>query len=190
MDAKENLITSAQALLWERGYVGMSPKAIQQRAGAGQGSMYHHFSGKAALALAAIQRSAAEMQAQIDAELNFQGTALAQITAFLQRERDVLRGCRMGRLAQDPEIIALEELRQPVDEIFSGLQQRLIDVLDRGQANHEFLYVFETADLAAMIVSVLQGAYVVARAENSEVPFKRAMSGLLFTLGTLTKPAI
>ena len=53
MDTRDQLIDSTRELLWERGYVGTSPKAIQQRAGAGQGSMYHHFAGKKELALAA-----------------------------------------------------------------------------------------------------------------------------------------
>jgi AcrR family transcriptional regulator len=52
MTARERLIASAQELLWERGYVGTSPRAIQERARAGQGSMYHHFKGKAGLFLA------------------------------------------------------------------------------------------------------------------------------------------
>lgn len=60
MNTAERLIESAQALLWERGYVGTSPRAIQERAGAGQGSMYHHFRGKPDLALAAMRRSAEE----------------------------------------------------------------------------------------------------------------------------------
>jgi TetR/AcrR family transcriptional repressor of nem operon len=59
----ERLIESTQELLWERGYTGTSPKAIQQRAGAGQGSMYHHFAGKPELALTAINRTAEEMRA-------------------------------------------------------------------------------------------------------------------------------
>jgi AcrR family transcriptional regulator len=64
MDTAERLVTSAQELLWERGYVGTSPKAIQERAGAGQGSMYHHFRGKPDLALTAMRRSARELRAQ------------------------------------------------------------------------------------------------------------------------------
>ena len=40
---------------------GTSPRAIQDRAGVGQGSMYHHFRSKAALAQAAEERSAAEL---------------------------------------------------------------------------------------------------------------------------------
>jgi AcrR family transcriptional regulator len=58
MNSRQNLIQSAQELLWERGYVGMSPKAIQERSGAGQGSMYHHFKGKGDLAAEAIQQRA------------------------------------------------------------------------------------------------------------------------------------
>ncbi|MEU8031330.1 helix-turn-helix domain-containing protein, partial [Streptomyces sp. NPDC049099] len=46
MSTPERLIESTRELLWERGYVGTSPKAILERAGAGQGSMYHHFKGK------------------------------------------------------------------------------------------------------------------------------------------------
>jgi TetR/AcrR family transcriptional regulator, transcriptional repressor for nem operon len=187
MDAKENLIVSTQELLWERGYVGMSPKAIQQKAGAGQGSMYHHFSGKAALALAAIERSAADMQAQAESELSLQGSALAQITAYLQREREVLRGCRMGRLAQDPDIIANEALSLPIANTFAHLQQRLAEVLLQGQKNQEFQIDFNAADLATMIVSVLQGSYVLARAENSDASFKRAINGLLHMLSTLIR---
>ncbi|BBJ46318.1 hypothetical protein SSPO_090360 [Streptomyces antimycoticus] len=63
MDTRERLIASTRELLWERGYVGTSPKAIQERSGAGQGSMYHHFRGKPDLALAAITRSAEELRA-------------------------------------------------------------------------------------------------------------------------------
>src|SRR3954452_14723026 len=106
MGTRDQLIDSTRELLWERGYVGTSPKAIQQRAGAGQGSMYHHFSGKPELARAAISRSAAELRAQAEAEFTGPGTAYDRIAAYLIRERDVLRGCRVGRLVQDPDVIA------------------------------------------------------------------------------------
>ena len=47
MTTRYRLVQSAQQLLWERGYVAMSPKAIQERSGAAQGCLYHHFKGKA-----------------------------------------------------------------------------------------------------------------------------------------------
>lgn len=90
----ERLIESTRELLWERGYVGVSPKAIQQRAGVGQGSMYHHFTGKPDLALAAISRTADEMWAKAEEWFDAPGTALQRITGYLRRERDVLKGAR------------------------------------------------------------------------------------------------
>ena len=66
MDAAERLVESTRTLLWERGYTGTSPRAIQARAGAGQGSMYHHFRGKPDLAAVAIQRTADELRARAD----------------------------------------------------------------------------------------------------------------------------
>ncbi|HEY0619278.1 MAG TPA: helix-turn-helix domain-containing protein, partial [Kribbella sp.] len=116
METVERLIRSTQDLLWERGYVGTSPKAIQVAADAGQGSMYHHFSGKAELARAAIERSAAELRAAAAEQLATGGTATERITHYLQRDREVLKGCRLGRLTSDPDVMKDPVLRAPVDE--------------------------------------------------------------------------
>src|SRR5690242_7197038 len=116
MGTRDQLIDSSRELLWERGYVGTSPKAIQQRAGAGQGSMYHHLAGKKELALAAVRRSADVLLAAADEQLRGPGTAVDRITAYLRREREVLKGCSIGRLTQDPDIVADPALRAPVDE--------------------------------------------------------------------------
>ena len=59
----DRLIESTRELLWERGYVGTSPKAILERSGAGQGSMSPHFNGQPDLALAALRRTAEELRA-------------------------------------------------------------------------------------------------------------------------------
>jgi len=187
VDTRDQLIDGTRELLWERGYVGTSPKAIQQRAGAGQGSMYHHFSGKRELALAAVRRSADELLAAAEAQLRGPGTAVERITAYLRRERDVLRGCPIGRLAQDPEIVADPELRAPVDETLSRLRARLAEVLDEGRAAGDLPSTSDTEALAATIVAVLQGGYVLARAANAPEPFDQAVSGVLALLATPTR---
>lgn len=97
-DAQSRLISATQHLLWERGYVGTSPKAIQQLSGVGQGSMYHHFHSKEDLCAAAVQRSAADLRAEIEPILSGPGSAVERITAYLRRERDVLRGVPHRRL--------------------------------------------------------------------------------------------
>ncbi|MEZ0065259.1 TetR/AcrR family transcriptional repressor of nem operon [Streptacidiphilus sp. MAP12-20] len=181
MDAStaDRLIESTRELLWERGYTGTSPKAIQLRAGAGQGSMYHHFSGKADLAQAAIRRTADEMRAKAEAQFAAPGPALDRVTAYLRRERDVLKGCPIGGLTQDPEIMADPALREPVEQTLAWLRGRLAEVLQEGRAAGELSESLEPGATAATIVATLQGGYVLARAAGSPEPFDRAVDGVL-----------
>ncbi|MGI5348501.1 TetR/AcrR family transcriptional regulator [Streptomyces sp. CA-250714] len=178
-DTAHKLIEATQELLWERGYVGTSPRAIQQRAGAGQGSMYHHFGGKPDLARAAVRKSAEEMRTTADADLSRAGSARDRVRAYLRRERSVLRGCRIGGLAQDPDVVADPELRAPLRETFDWLRARLTGVLEEGRANGEFGPGFDPAGTAATIVAVVQGGYVLARSAGDPGPFHEAVDGLL-----------
>lgn len=179
MSTAERLIESTRELLWERGYTGTSPRAIQQRAGAGQGSMYHHFAGKPDLALAAIRRTAEEMRAKAEEQFSAPGTALDRVTAYLHRERDVLKGCPVGRLTQDPDVMGDPTLRAPVDETLAWLRQRIAEVLTEGRERGELDTALDPQAVAATVVAVLQGGYVLARAADSVQPFDQAISGVL-----------
>ncbi len=179
VDKREQLIESTRELLWERGYVGTSPKAIQERAGAGQGSMYHHFQGKSGLALAAIARNAEDMRTRAEAEFSGPGTVVERITVYLRRERDALKGCPVGRLTQDPEVMAAPELRKPVEETFAWVTGRLTELLEEGRANGELDERLDPASTATALVAVLQGGYVLARAAGSPEVFAKAVEGAL-----------
>ncbi|MFE7074309.1 TetR/AcrR family transcriptional regulator [Streptomyces sp. NPDC057620] len=178
----ERLIEATRELLWERGYVGTSPKAILQRAGAGQGSMYHHFTGKPELALAAIRRTAEEMRATAEAVLGGPGSPYERVEAYLRRERDVLRGCPVGRLTMDPDVVASDELRAPVDETLDWLRERLAAVVEEGREQGEFAPGLDGEEIAATIVATVQGGYVLARASGSTAAFDTGVRGLLSLL--------
>ncbi len=185
MSTQERLIESTRELLWERGYVGTSPKAILERAGAGQGSMYHHFKGKPDLALAAIRRTAEEMWAGAEAVLSAPGSPYERIEAYLRRERDVLRGCPVGRLTMDPEVIASDELRAPVDETLDRLRERLAGIVEEGKEQGQFAPALDAEEIAATILATVQGGYVLARASGSPAAFDTAVRGLLALLTPL-----
>ncbi|MFF8032906.1 MULTISPECIES: TetR/AcrR family transcriptional regulator [unclassified Streptomyces] len=182
MSTSERLIESTRELLWERGYVGTSPKAILERAGAGQGSMYHHFKGKPDLALAAIRRTAEEMRTAVAAVLDGPGTPYERIEAYLLRERDALRGCPVGRLTMDPEVVADESLRAPVDETVAWLRARLAEAVEEGKAQGGFAPGLDSDEIAAAVVATVQGGYVLARASGSPAAFDAAVRGLLSLL--------
>ena len=179
MSARDRLIESTRHLLWERGYVGTSPKAIQERSGAGQGSMYHHFRGKRELALAAIERNAADLRARAEADLSGPGTAAQRIAAYLSREREALRGCPVGGLTQDPDVMADPDLRRPLEETFGWLRTRLAALLGEGRGDGEFAPSLDPEAIAAALVAVLQGGYVLARAAGSADTYRQAVDGAL-----------
>ncbi|MEV5318140.1 TetR/AcrR family transcriptional regulator [Streptomyces sp. NPDC052687] len=190
MSTSERLIQSTRELLWERGYVGTSPKAILERAGAGQGSMYHHFKGKPDLALAAIRRTAEEMRATAEGVLGGPGTPYERIAAYLRRERDVLRGCPVGRLTMDPDVVASEELRAPVDETLDWLRERLAGIVVEGQESGEFAAGLDAEEVAATIVATVQGGYVLARACGLPSAFDAGVRGLLALLAPPARPTV
>ncbi|MFF0033272.1 TetR/AcrR family transcriptional regulator [Streptomyces avermitilis] len=185
MSTPERLIESTRELLWERGYVGTSPKAILERAGAGQGSMYHHFKGKPDLALTAIRRTAEELRAAAEGALSGPGTPYERIEAYLGRERDVLRGCPIGRLTMDPDVVASEELRAPVDETIDWLREQLAGIVEEGKEQGQFAQSLDAEEIAATVLATVQGGYVLARASGSPAAFDTGVRGLLSLLRPL-----
>jgi TetR/AcrR family transcriptional regulator, transcriptional repressor for nem operon len=186
VDTRERLIDSTRELLWERGYVGTSPKAIQQRSGAGQGSMYHHFRGKRDLALAAIEQNAADLRARAEADFSGPGTVAERVAAYLRREREALRGCPVGRLTQDPGVMADPDLRRPVEETFGWLRARLAGLLEEGRARGDLAPSLDPQAVATALVAVLQGGYVLARASGSADTYRQAVDGALALLACHT----
>ncbi|WP_331273174.1 TetR/AcrR family transcriptional regulator [Motilibacter deserti] len=182
MDTRERLVEAMQDLLWERGYVGTSPRAVQERAGAGQGSMYHHFRGKADLAAAALERTARDLGGRTEEVLTGAGSPLERLTLNLTRERDVLRGCRVGRMTQDPEVVADDKLRAPVDEAFRWVRRMYADVLAEAVAAGELPDTIDPQQVAATLVAVVQGGYVLARASGNPADFALAVDGALSLL--------
>jgi AcrR family transcriptional regulator len=186
MSTSERLIESTRELLWERGYVGTSPKAILERAGAGQGSMYHHFKGKPDLALAAIRRSAEELRAAAERVLGGPGTPYERIEAYLLRERDVLRGCPIGRLTMDPDVMADDELRAPVEETIAWIRQRIAGIVEEGKRQGQFAPGLDGGEIGAAVLATVQGGYVLARAAGSPAAFDAGVRGLLSLLAPRT----
>jgi AcrR family transcriptional regulator len=187
MDARARLVAGMAELLWERGYVGTSPALVLQRTGVGQGSLYHHFGGKQDLAVAAIEASAATLTSSAREALAGPGTAYERLERFLLRDRDVLRGCRIGRLTQDPEVYGVDELRQPVQDALGWLLDALADVVRDGQSAGELDDSVGAADIAATVLATLQGGYVLARAGHDPERFAAAVRGVLVLLRGLVR---
>lgn len=185
MGTRDDLIEATADLLWERGYSATSPARILARSGAGQGSMYHHFHGKSDLARAAMEHVAATMTADLEAADDPSRPALDRVRAFLESVRDPLRGCRIGRLVQDTEVVEDDELRGVAGRYLQGLEDWVADVLEAGRAAGELRADADTRAAAAMTVAVVQGGFVLARARQDPEAQRTAVRGAVLALETL-----
>jgi TetR/AcrR family transcriptional regulator, transcriptional repressor for nem operon len=183
-DTKQNLIDAACDLLWERGYEGTSPAAILERSGAGQGSLYHHFHGKADLAAAALAESVRAYAPRTDEQLNLAepGSAIDHLCAYLAAPREVLRGCRFGRLANEPAVLADATVLAPIQGYFTDAAERLTKMIVAGQAAGEISQAIAAPDLALTLLAVVQGGYVLSRISGDAANMERAAQGAIALL--------
>ena len=187
MDTRNRLMDATRELLWERGYAATSPKDILSRANAGQGSMYHHFAGKQELAVAALEESARSMRRDAQQVLDAGGSTREVLAAYLRRQRDVLKGCRMGRMTFDADVLNSPELLQPVTDTFVWLLNALAEIINHGIEQGEFPQELNARELAALVVSTVQGGYVLARATQDPVSFDAAVEGAIALLDKATE---
>jgi len=187
---KERLISATQDLLWERGYAATSPKDILRKAEAGQGSMYHHFSGKQDLAVTALEETAAGMRASAEELLHGDGSPVERVRAYLTRQRDSLKGCRIGRMTYDTDVLVSPELLAPVAQTLAWLVAALADVIAEGIECGQLRADVDAREVASMLVATIQGGYVLARAGQDPAAFDAAVRGALQSLTALEQPAV
>ena len=152
-------------LLWERGYAATSPREVMARAGVGQGSMYHHFSGKHELAVEALSTVAGDMTDE-SSPLAGEGSPLERIKRYLSLPRPGTRGCRVGRMTQDPQVVTDPELITIVGDAFDTMLGRWERAIAEAIAAGELPSTIVPAELARTLSAVIQGGYVLARAKG------------------------
>jgi TetR/AcrR family transcriptional repressor of nem operon len=178
MDSRQLLVDTMSELMWERGYADTSPREVRKRSGVGQGSMYHHFPTKRDLALAALERNVADLL-PASSELDGPGGPMARIEAYLMRPRDALKGCKVGRMTQDPQVREDPVLLAPVARAFAQVHDRWVAVLREAIAAGELREGLDARQLAHTLMAVLQGGYVLAIAQQDPGPFDDARAGAL-----------
>ncbi|WP_217808565.1 TetR/AcrR family transcriptional regulator [Rhodococcus sp. 1168] len=181
MSARDQLTGAMAELLWERGYAATSPREVMARAGVGQGSMYHHFSGKHELAVEALSAVTGEMTGE-SSLLDGDGSPLEQMKRYLLLPRPGTRGCRVGRMTQDPQVVTDAELIAVVANAFDAMLTRWERVIAAAIAAGELPTSIVPADLARTLAAVLQGGYVLARAKGEQGPMDAAVRGAVSLL--------
>ena len=184
---RARILGAAKDLLWERGYEHMSPRDVLERSGAGQGSLYHHFSGKMEMAQAALDEMVAEESAAVDAIFSPDKPPVQRLSDYLTRQRAALKGCRVGRLANET-VMEQPALREGVARYLGHVEELITQAIREGQQAGTLRPDMDAQALGAMVLSVIEGGYILARAHWDGARMARALAGAEALLAAVTLP--
>ena len=184
---RDKILTEGLRVVHEHGFAGASVRDIVQAAGVPQGSFTNHFASKEAFGLEILDLYFAEGCATMSETLLNQSLApLARLRAYLDVSKralcrcDMRNGCLLGNFSAETTDHS-ESLRRRLTEIFAELRDCVASCLQAAVAAGEVPADLDCAAVAGFVVSSLQGAMLVAKAERSLAPVER-FEQVLFAL--------
>jgi TetR/AcrR family transcriptional repressor of nem operon len=183
------ILDSAERLAQTRGFNGFSYADISEELGITKASIHHHFASKADLGSALIERyhtAFFDALARIDDERE---SSRDKLESYRQIYASVLandnRMCLCGMLAADFTTLP-ENMRKKLTAFFDANERWLAGVLEHGRKAGVLRYDGDSATEARLVVSLLEGAMLVARSYCDPARFKSVADRIL---AELTVPA-
>lgn len=183
--SRRRLLDAAKTLLWEQGYERTSPQDVLTAAGVGKGSLYHHFPGKRDLARAALEEVSAEWRDRTLALLADDLPPLERLRRWLTLPRDGLRGCRIGRLANENAVFDAA-LHAPIAAYFQAVEQQVATVIAAAVTAGTLPSGLDPETTARTLVATVQGGYILSRALQDPARCGQACQGAMALLDALT----
>jgi len=176
---KEKLLSGGLRLVHERGFGASSVRDIAQATGVPLGSFTNHFASKEAFGLEILERYREMTSANVRATLrNDRLPPLRRLRAWIDgqleylRKDDMRRGCLYGNLSAEASETS-DAIRFRVASVFAENQASIAYCLQAAIDAGELARNADVQELAGFIVSSLQGAILVAKAQRSPIPVER-----------------
>lgn len=176
MSKRQNILDAAKSLLWEQGFEAMSPKKVMRLSGAGQGSLYHHFDGKEALALAALEEVSADLRAATEHIFDQDKDPMDRLYDYLNAPRHELRGCKLGRLVSEKTIIE-SNICNIISKYFDHVASCIETALKDAKASGDLPPHLDAEAIAKSLAAMVQGGYVLARGTGDATQMQMAQEG-------------
>jgi TetR/AcrR family transcriptional repressor of nem operon len=169
---RHDIIRKAAPLFNEKGYEGAALSDLMQATGLEKGGIYRHFESKEQLAGEAF-----DYAWKIALDKRFEGTenvanAADRLIRIVRNFRDrrsglVPGGCPLLNTAIDSDD-GNAQLRMRARRALSLWTERLTSIAEEGKLNNEIRDDVDSAQLAMLIVSTLEGGLVVSRLERKD----------------------
>ena len=179
-------VSAATDLFWRQGYGGTTPADLTGELGIGKGSLYHAFDSKHALFERALRQYGDERVARLIEVLDHPGPVRARIQAALERlaspENAELRrrGCLAVNTASElgPDDTATAIVRS----VFDRMERAFQATIEVGQASGELDHDLDARVTASLLLAVILGMTVIARAGDRGGRLKRIVRAAMAVL--------
>jgi TetR/AcrR family transcriptional repressor of nem operon len=182
VSTKTRLLEAARYLFWKNGYAATGMAEILESAKANSGSFYHFFDSKEALLLAVLETYLNGLEPAVLRPV-FERTKdpLERIFGILEgyRGRLIETGCRygcpLGRLALeiDPDN---REVHERIAANFAAWTTAVRGCLEG--LKHRLPHGFDLEGLSGFVLTVMEGAVMLARTNRSLKPFDQSVEQL------------
>ncbi len=183
-DTAGQILDAAERLVQVNGFNGFSYADVAAELSLTTAALHYHFSGKAALGRALIDRYAARFGAALERIDREQPTAPEKLRAYATLYGEVLREDRMclcGMLAAEYQTLP-EPMQEAVIGFFDANETWLAWVLKSGVEAGLLSFTGPAEDTARMLVGALEGAMLIARPYRDVARFQATAQQLLATL--------
>src|SRR5580704_6685641 len=175
---RQEIIRKAAPIFNQKGYAGAALSDLMRATGLEKGGIYRHFGSKQELA-----GDAFDYAWKLAMDTRFEGTE--QIPNTVNRLKQIVRNFRDRRAGVVPGGCPLlntaidsddgnPKLRAKARQALSSLLDRLRSIAKEGQRRGEVRAAVDSAKLATLIASTLEGSHMVSRLQRKEVPLDLA----------------
>jgi TetR/AcrR family transcriptional regulator, transcriptional repressor for nem operon len=173
-ETRREIIRRAAPIFNRKGYSGAALSDLMRATGLEKGGIYRHFESKEELAGDAFDHAwKVAMDARFAGTEEIQNTVdrLKQIVRNFRDRRTGLvpGGCPLLNTAIDSDD-GNPQLRTKARQGLSSLLDRLQSIADEGQRRGEVRADVDSAELATLIASTLEGSIMVSRLQKKEEP--------------------
>ena len=172
VNAREGILDAAIRIIREKGYGATSVDDLCQAAGVTKGAFFHHFKSKEALGVAAAAHWTATITPKFArAPYHAPADPLDRVLAYLDFRRWLIRGqasefsCVAGTMVQETHQTS-PAIRDACYEAITDHAQTLEADIAAAMAKYGIAIVTTAESLALYSQTVLQGAFIVAKAKN------------------------
>ena len=176
---RDKILTEGLRVVHERGFANASVRDIVQAAGVPQGSFTNHFASKEAFGLEILALYLANSRRTMAETLcNESLSPLQRLRAYVEAYKNragrdgVWRGCLYGNFTAE-SCEHSEPIRLKLLDIYAEVQATIAACLRAAVAAGEVRADLDCEQVAGFILSSVQGAILLSKADRSPAPLER-----------------